>query len=1244
MNYSENLFQSIDEILRQRLNEIQFDKTVLCTIVSQDEDDKTKYWVTDGSLRFEAFSNSDSDEYLNKSQVYVLVPEGNYEKRKIILGEYTDNKEDKVYQQATENMQLKAFDDFVSAWDSKYHDMSLLIDQPYMDGGFSSLDFSFHGLGGFTQLGIEFSITSLIANLKHYQGRFGIKFEFYDINETDAAPKNIVFTTFIDSKQIFGNPYTLTEQQRLKFIQPFNSAIDPRQIKFVRMYLYNDTQSWHNEDRQQNKMFQFKNIKLYLGYSSEEVSKMYNTDTQGLVTFLPSGHKLEYPLEKMAEGNGYVPEDIYMNWITQENDKWKIYNLFQPHPSYITAWGQYEILYQGMDSYIDSEDNNKVKSCPTKIEKALGVYYKDITTKETDPENLNIITKLEDQWHKSFNEVFFDSQKTYVSFQSTILEQTSNEEYNVHASNSFYFTNKKKDSSPGVISKSEDLVLELALGDRGIYNIYGNDNQLIDNKVQFNSVTVKFTDSALNSSEAGKFIITWKIPKLGTLLAPKRDSGGEVVAPGLIFSDEDPEYYTYISYNEEENNNLVTYGHISTTLFYGFKQHYSASVGNNQIICEITNHTTNENHIFKGNIEMYFGTTGVSGTNYNFYIVPTPDTKASRGEGTLRPFEKNKEALVYESTLDDFGYGVEEGDNILLTAYLENADGQRITDRNILDNIEWTVGSLKFYNGDEPPKGDTCIISRRYSSTWFYTYVTAKVNVTTNIMESEIQLKAYYLPTYGSSTIQCLSGPFNVIYDQSGLNPNYSHEPYTFNEDLIINGVPLELTKLEIYINGQLYDDLINSNKFILNPITGRREFYPDFPSFLSSTDDNYCYLHAVMSNGPDGQYWGWARPIFIGRNNYTSMILNKWNMVNDINDDENYILSQMVGAGTKDRDNKFTGVIMGEVGKAFSRAKNGLYGFQRGNERFSFTEDGSAFIGNKTSYISFNENNTRSGSNEFVVNTPSLDINTNNNGGITIYNGELTLYTQNKRNVEINDYTPKFWVDSKSQYMYIDARVTNQFSDPKFYLEIGENKNGHPGAFFSYTKENYGVEDAAIVQLFPNYNWDTDEQEYIYHSGTITGRENLQLGAHDESYNITYFITCDALKENDINMYIHQRCVMEDTLVTEDQIQLENNIIYSYTLGALLYGKNPSGNPGIFIYDTDVQNIKAQIYPEYSNKVFNSLNIISTGGIEIKANDYIYIKASGGLRIEQPNGSSYSKAFTGTKNGLTFVHGICVG
>ena len=107
-NYSEQIFQSIDTIISQRLNEVSFDKTEICEIVSQDKDNVNKYWVSNGSLKYEAYSTDENRKYLTNQKVYVTIPQGNYDLRKLIIGSYSSD-------ETNENLYVNPFNYLVTS-------------------------------------------------------------------------------------------------------------------------------------------------------------------------------------------------------------------------------------------------------------------------------------------------------------------------------------------------------------------------------------------------------------------------------------------------------------------------------------------------------------------------------------------------------------------------------------------------------------------------------------------------------------------------------------------------------------------------------------------------------------------------------------------------------------------------------------------------------------------------------------------------------------------------------------------------------------------------------------------------------------------------------------------------------------------------------------------------------------------------------------------------------------------------
>ena len=89
--------------------------------------------------------------------------------------------------------------------------------------------------------------------------------------------------------------------------------------------------------------------------------------------------------------------------------------------------------------------------------------------------------------------------------------------------------------------------------------------------------------------------------------------------------------------------------------------------------------------------------------------------------------------------------------------------------------------------------------------------------------------------------------------------------------------------------------------------------------------------------------------PIYMSLNTYGLKSLNAWdgNHV-EINEDENYILAPQIGAGEKDDDNKFTGIVMGTTQTYdVDKPTIGLLGYSHGKQSILLdAEDGSATFG----------------------------------------------------------------------------------------------------------------------------------------------------------------------------------------------------------------------------------------------------------------------------------------------------------
>lgn len=94
-----------------------------------------------------------------------------------------------------------------------------------------------------------------------------------------------------------------------------------------------------------------------------------------------------------------------------------------------------------------------------------------------------------------------------------------------------------------------------------------------------------------------------------------------------------------------------------------------------------------------------------------------------------------------------------------------------------------------------------------------------------------------------------------------------------------------------------------------------------------------------------------WSQPILVYEDHYPSTTLNKWNGKDIVTDgDTGTILASAMSAGKKERDNTFTGVMLGDWSRtdtdSFITKQTGLYGFNHGAMAYAFKDDGTGFIG----------------------------------------------------------------------------------------------------------------------------------------------------------------------------------------------------------------------------------------------------------------------------------------------------------
>ena len=209
----------------------------------------------------------------------------------------------------------------------------------------------------------------------------------------------------------------------------------------------------------------------------------------------------------------------------------------------------------------------------------------------------------------------------------------------------------------------------------------------------------------------------------------------------------------------------------------------------------------------------------------------------------------------------------------------------------------------------------------------------------------DVQLKTFLtIPVRTNDEYTQVVGPTQIIYNKDGTNAAYYDAPFV----LYKNGEEVEarwMLSCKEYLDSG--SDTASRDSRILN-------YYPSLdgetgkltPKEMFLSDGKPLAVEAIV----DGEVV-WTQPILIIKNKYASAMLNAWDGEMCIDQENGTIMSTMVGAGIKDVNNTFTGVLMGDVaaGVGFDERNHkgiGIYGFHQGAQSFGFNVDGTAFIG----------------------------------------------------------------------------------------------------------------------------------------------------------------------------------------------------------------------------------------------------------------------------------------------------------
>lgn len=932
-NYGEIICEAVDTLVQKRLSEISFDTTILCSIVDDSERDKGKYIVSNGSAKFEAYSNDTS--LRNRNNVYVQIPNGDWNQQKIIIGKKIDGEEAPINYISP----MSQLVDITGNLLFNEHSYGLIANNPnetvidnieVYNMHTTSIEEFKNGLPQYTRLGLSAQFRTWLAQFNTVEGSYGLRLileaegqktitQEEENQEEPANEQQIQYIIELDSSNMYGNPYNFEsyfQQERV-----FDISILEKIIK-INLQFYQKYESFKDNEgniishqdyfrKLLNPNIFVKDIYISLGYDvnefEDEMIKIFSLNSP---TYTASS-----VIEKQKNY-----KKLQLRWIHKlTDDSFKSIDPTEENLNFEIRWYRYELGAGAADQY-------------------SGVYWLPLAKyNSTIKDSYEILDK---DWLN-------DQIAINTNFEAWLIPKTNRQEERIKAillfnnkvyySNILTFTNEKEVVGSAVINALKALNIICKDETFGNYRIYNYGNNLIDSAqgkierefiLHFNVEEDKENKESSVLTEAEK--IEWIIPNLRTMISViipeglKELSGPEeenVALEDYYWVDED--YIHIIRYgNSEDNYSLGD----KNVLKYKIKSYFTQNNNNNTISCIVTKN----GDTYTVSKELTFGLAGTTGTDYTL----------------LLDFEG----------LDVLTVG--NNQPVTVVAKLYDYENKEIDWSEFGSKISWSWkdaedGSDSVQDGmtiDAKDNKASILLNNKYKIDGTnYNIIQCTITKTTTD-EKTFDLTAYLpIPVRSSTEYSFISGSSMLIYDTAGLIMDYFQSPLKVYTN---QGEAIEYKDS----NGNIYNWDINSGEVnsvykpviesikLDNEIVGQR--LRPLTTFIKDTNKQLC-LYLTKNNSEII----WSQPLLYIQNKYPSAMLNNWDGSLDIGGkDGNSIFAPKIVAGKKEEGNTFSGVIMGDFGKTDSEgnitANTGIYGFVKGEQSFAFKDNGTAFIG----------------------------------------------------------------------------------------------------------------------------------------------------------------------------------------------------------------------------------------------------------------------------------------------------------
>ena len=212
-----------------------------------------------------------------------------------------------------------------------------------------------------------------------------------------------------------------------------------------------------------------------------------------------------------------------------------------------------------------------------------------------------------------------------------------------------------------------------------------------------------------------------------------------------------------------------------------------------------------------------------------------------------------------------------------------------------------------------------------------------------------------------------IQGPSIVRYSSSGTGAQYYDAPYGLldvDENILYTTIDGD-NEIENKVSLVTFNDSADNGVKVSSYAA---KYLPTVAKKTNKDDHYHLYPKAMFFNnvvyrafikihrGTDSAFL-WGQPLLIIVDPYGNKFLNNWGGGLDIDYDNNTIMSAVMGAGKKEANNSFTGLLLGNLpevtqegvdnqGHPIMVDKTGLVGYEHGEQAYGIFDDGTMFLG----------------------------------------------------------------------------------------------------------------------------------------------------------------------------------------------------------------------------------------------------------------------------------------------------------